>query len=370
VQQKNILGWLGVGLLVVWSASAQAGRPDIDRVINMGDIKGQVSYCGEPAREVAVFAPGTSFDARTDTGGNFRISYAQAGTYDLVVKSQGVVLGTIPSVTVKRRRTTDVGPVDFCRDADGDGFTPPEDCNDANPAIFPGAVEACGDGIDNNCSGTVDEGCVICTDLDEDGFFAQDGCGTLIDCDDGVASINPQAIEQCDGIDNNCDALVDEAGAVGESTFYLDFDGDGFGDPATAVTSCGPPAGYVSTGGDCDDLNADVNPAAIESCNGVDDDCNGAVDDFDPVANGALVCQASPTPVLVCDTGFSNCDGNITNGCETLAPVCNAECTNNSQCGGICFGCVGFFCVPLEGQACGINSFCDAAGVCRAGDPL
>lgn len=58
---------------------------------------------------------------------------------------------------------------------------------------------------------------------------------------------------------------------------YLDVDGDGFGDDATAVVSPFPPAGTVLVGGDCDDDRADVYPGAPELCDGVDHDCDGTV---------------------------------------------------------------------------------------------
>jgi len=74
------------------------------------------------------------------------------------------------------------------------------DCDGADPAINPGATETC-DGIDNNCDSLVDEG----FDTDGDGFTSCSG-----DCNDGDAGINPGATEICDGIDNNCDSLVDE----------------------------------------------------------------------------------------------------------------------------------------------------------------
>jgi hypothetical protein len=77
----------------------------------------------------------------------------------------------------------------------------------------------CSDGIDNDCDGTVDEGCAICTDSDLDGFYAQSGCGTTIDCDDTNATVYPGATDVIDGLDNDCDGTVDNGYVSGQQVF-------------------------------------------------------------------------------------------------------------------------------------------------------
>ena len=70
------------------------------------------------------------------------------------------------------------------------------------------------------------------------------------DCDDTEENIFPSAPEICDGLDNNCNEEIDEG--LGDA-FYMDGDGDGFGDPDTVVESCLTGIGYVENGDDCDD---------------------------------------------------------------------------------------------------------------------
>ena len=183
-------------------------------------------------------------------------------------------------------------------DADGDGFDEDEDCDDSDMLVFPGADETC-DEVDNDCDGEIDEGDATdastwYADADGDGYGdeanATDACeapsGFIADsgdCDDGDEAINPDADEVCDGADNDCDGEVDESDALDASTWYADGDEDGFGDLNSQTTACDQPDGYVTDYTDCDDGDGAVNPDAEELCStdGVDDDCDGEIDEAD-----------------------------------------------------------------------------------------
>jgi len=172
------------------------------------------------------------------------------------------------------------------------------DCDDADAAQYPGADEYC-NGEDDDCDGAVDEdeavdvstwyadadmdsyGDPLTTDIDCDqprGYVSDD-----TDCDDTDPAQYPGATEYCNGEDDDCDGDVDEDDAVDVSTWYADSDGDTYGDPAVSDIDCDRPSGYVPDATDCDDTDAAVNPAATEVCNGVDDDCDGDVDEDDAV---------------------------------------------------------------------------------------
>jgi hypothetical protein len=100
------------------------------------------------------------------------------------------------------------------------------------------------------------------------------------DCDDTNDLIHPLALEVADGQDNDCDGLVDE-GVGGEVTrlYYLDQDGDGFGDQESAFEAVSPPSGYMATGGDCNDVRTDIHPGGTEVCDNLDNDCDGESDE-------------------------------------------------------------------------------------------
>ena len=110
------------------------------------------------------------------------------------------------------------------------------------------------------------------------------------DCNDLEITVHPDADEICDGLDNDCNDIVDD-NPVDIVTWTLDVDGDGYGKDSTATEACiAPSEQYVSQGGDCDDTlpgGVGVNPGAQEVCDGgTDEDCDGLIDHDDDSVSG------------------------------------------------------------------------------------
>ena len=195
-------------------------------------------------------------------------------------------------------------------DNDNDGFGDPSDvvyaceaqvgrvpndsdCDDTLPSVFPGAAEYC-NAVDDDCDLAIDEGeaidaLVFFLDDDNDGFGgttevkrceAPTGYTSVgEDCLDTDSAVFPGADEYCNDADDDCDDAVDESGAVDETTFYVDFDGDGYGDADFSQDACDAPTGWVSDSTDCDDSRSDVNPGELERCDDIDNDCDGDEDE-------------------------------------------------------------------------------------------
>jgi hypothetical protein len=169
------------------------------------------------------------------------------------------------------------------------------DCNDSNAAVHPGATEVC-NGIDDDCDTRIDEGVktTYYRDFDLDTYgdpaVTTQACSAPAgyvanntDCNDSNAAVHPGATEVCNGIDDDCDGQTDDEGATGCTTYYKDADADTYGVTGDARCLCAASGNYTATrGGDCGDSNASVHPGATEVHNGIDDDCDGLVDEVLP----------------------------------------------------------------------------------------
>ena len=242
------------------------------------------------------------------------------------------------------------------------------DCNDLSASSFPGGDEIC-DGLDNDCDGNADDADAntdpttmdtFYEDADADGYGSSTSTAlacdapanyitTMGDCDDTNGAISPDADEECDSVDNNCDGVIDESSAIDASVWYLDHDGDTFGDVGFQMVSCDAPGGYVADDTDCNDLDANINSLATEICDGVDNDCNGATDDDDAsvdLSTGSVwyadVDQdgygdaASTTVACALPTGYSADDLDCNDGDIDINPGAIEECDGiDADCSGV-----------------------------------
>jgi MYXO-CTERM domain-containing protein len=171
-------------------------------------------------------------------------------------------------------------------DGDGDGSsvgggaTGQPDCNDKDPTIGPGQKEICDDGQDNDCDGTVDDGCpgVDCTDQDGDSWGVGGDC-KITDCDDTDGTKHPWAAEICgDNKDNDCDGTIDD-GCPGVDC--KDIDGDGWG---VGKDCCNDSGTKVACRQDCSDMDGGASPWAGEICaDDKDNNCDGSIDEGCPL---------------------------------------------------------------------------------------
>jgi len=289
------------------------------------------------------------------------------------------------------------GTVGFCAasDLDGDGVEAPADCDDTDPWVYPGAPELCDDGVDQDCFG----GDLPCAGLvDPDG----DGYATDVDCAPEDVNSYPGAPEVCDGVDNDCDGVIDDGNPEGGGTCGSDlgecvagtqvcqnsvdgsavvcigrvdgsdevcdgldndcdgvidngmlYQGEPIGTPCTGLGACG--AGVV----ECSffqEPTCSTNPdgsqsgATPELCDGIDNDCDGEVDDN--LALGASGCKTAGVCANALESIVFSCQGDGTWACD-YSGVPGYEGDVELSCDGIDNDCDGFADEDFDvGQGC------------------
>ena len=261
-------------------------------------------------------------------------------------------------------------PIDPGSDKDGDGISNTEDCDDLDPFTHPAdpeadppieeAFELC-DGKDNDCDGVTDEGCEPCQDGDSQ------PCGTDIgECTQGTQSCTGGSWTECsgqaptpeeaDGLDNDCDGIIDEG---------LPCSGD-------ETRPCGVDVGQCSPGqqrcenGEWTGCNDGVMPAP-EECDGLDNDCDGLVDD------GFMIGQ-NCDGTGACGMGVYECLTTTEYQCST-EPGGSADESRQELCDGQDDDCDGEtdeiehfpYTEEVSGTTKAVGDSCDGIGMCGIG---
>ncbi len=205
-------------------------------------------------------------------------------------------------------------------------------------------------------------------DVDNDGFgdtaAPQSACvapgfyvGNPDDCDDGRTEVNPDALELCDGVDNNCNVLIDDS-PTNMTTFYADVDGDGFGDVSSTSVACvAPPGVWSEAAGDCE-LNDPLSyPGAPEVCSvvqmaagtDVNNDCDALLDPLD-----CGTCVDTTLSAAIGETDV-DCGGQCDLGCgNTQSCLVDADC-GSAACDGTTHTC-GVWSVLWQGNGFEIDA--------------
>ena len=178
------------------------------------------------------------------------------------------------------------------------------DCDEDQDIICVGFVtpekETC-DNKDNNCDGHIDNG--LSWDRVRDGYNSLDSCLDPADCDDSNDKVYPDRTEVCNGIDDNCDTVIDDIAPVECWTGSDDVIFSEHTPCATGIMKCIDGQMTNCEGQVLDDL---------ERCDGIDNDCNGTVDD-DPVELQSIIQRMCGfNDVGICAYGTEYCvDGDI-----------------------------------------------------------
>lgn len=198
-----------------------------------------------------------------------------------------------------------------CAGGDGKGGDSAGPGGDSGVPADGGSPDGGADGGGSDGGG---DGGAAPVDADKDGYTDD------VDCDDADPAVHPDAVEVCNGIDDDCDGAIDDADTdLVADDWFGDADGDGYGSVDERVVACEQPDGTYAEPLDCDGTDPTIHPGGTEVCNTLDDDCDGAVDEdvCAPMLSGTVSASVLEGRVLGFDGAVVGVFGGVggdTNG--------------------------------------------------------
>ena len=352
--------------------SCGLGACDGGLIVCTGDGSGVLcSTAGNASGEECGDAIDNDCDGQTDEqcevvdvdGDSFSVADGDCNDYDSGVFPGApepccrATLNGDPRATELCEKNCELG-FSFCaiEDKDADGFLFPEDCDDNDPLVHPGAPERCGDGKDQDCVGG-DIECALVTDGDGDGWSPP------ADCQDGDSTVNPGAVESCDGRDEDCDGAIDD------------------GNPGGG-TECGTDLGVCELGievcfnseGVTGEIRCSEPSGTTELCDGLDNDCDGQTDEGFTWEGLAIGAECDGTGI--CGAGVVECvkGGDLKLATCSSMPLGSAPEAKEEVCDGLdndCDGGLNEDLTSLEDSTCLVKGVCALAltaikAVCNA----